>query len=335
MPISVQKVVDRCTALLDAEGTDHYKFDKDFEPAINNTQVWLTNLYSRLFGEKKISEESLSELTVIRVFKASLYSRLSFSNQGVVNSKTLLASAAVDNGDGTVKIPCTAHGFDRWAFVTIDGTTNYDGTFQITDIPTADAFSIKIAFVAETFSITDTAVVEDRIWSLLAIYPSIVTIPTVPNPSLLPADNLPTSTFVSIVAMRSPVVPAATRLTLEEWGEKEVNPIIPGSPLITKANLIRYAYLDKIDYSSGAYYTGISNMEIEISPDVKNELVAVAFLKQPTDITAVTDYLPFPKTMEEMVVMKTLNFIAIKDDDREDLYNISNDEVAKAISFLS
>lgn len=334
MPIPAQSVIDRCTALLDAEGGDHYNFANDFKPAINNAQVWLTSLYNRLFGEKKVSEESLAELTVIRVFKASVYSRLSFSNHGVVNSKTLLASAAVDNGDGTTKIPCTAHGFDRGGYVTIAGTTSHDGTFQVETVNDANSFSITTgsAFAAETFSITDTAVMEDKLWTILAVYPSIVTIPTVPTG--LPADGQALSAFISDVSMRKPSVPAATRLTFEEWGEKEVNPIIAGSPLITKTNLIRYAYLNMADYSTDAYYTANANLELEIAPDVKNELVAVAYLKQPTDIALVTDSLPFPKRLEELITMKVLNFLAIKDDDREDIYNVSDGEVTKAMQLL-
>ncbi len=417
MPILAQTVIDRCTALLDAEGSDHYKFDKDFQPAINNAQVWLINLYNRLFGEKKVSEESLVELTVIRVFKLSNYSRLSFSNEGVVNEQPLLdAVAAEDNGDGTVKIPCLfVHGFDAGNFVTIDGTDDYDGVFQIQGVDSAATFNILISevlaangwndavpvtitsigatatvvhtahgllsdsevtiagaiepeyngnviisyvddnsyeygitggpaspatgiitsttiFSAEVFASQDTATVKDGIWSILAIYPSISTIPTAPTG--LPADA-DSSSFITDVAMRKPLVPSATRLTMEEWGEKEVNPLVPGSPLITKSNLIQYAYLDMADYFADTYYLSNVSYELEIAPDIKNTLVAMAYLKQPVDITVATDSLPFPKTMEEMVVMKTLNFLAIKDDDREDLYSISDEEITKAIQLLS
>ena len=490
MPILVQTVIDRCNALLDAEGSDHYTFDKDFIHAINNAQVWLTNLYNRLFGEKKVSEESLVELTVTRIFKTSLYSRLSFSNQGVVDSKTLTAAVAVNNGDGTARIPCARHGFARGGYVDISGTTNYDGTYQVVSIYDVNNFNILISaaivngdwniadsvtltriadqvsvhhvghglvagdvftisgatqteyngtwtvygvtsediyvyeitttpatpatgtitsttvFHAELFSITDTATQEDKIWTILAIYPSIVAIPTAAitpatvaitsaagtatvvhaghgfhtgdnvviagaaeteyngtfaltridadsysytvvgapaSPATgtitavlgLPDDDLDYSTLVTNVAMRKPLTGSATRLTLEEWGEKEVNPMIAGSPLITKANLIRYAYLNMMDYAAGAYELGNSNLELEISPDVSNELVALTYLREPVNITSVDDYLPFPRTMEELIVMKTLNFLAIKDDDQDDMYDLSGEEVTKAIQLLS
>jgi len=416
MPIPVQTIIDRCTALLDAEGSDHYKFDKDFKPAINNAQVWLMNLYNRLFGEKKISEESLSELTVIKVFKASVYSRLSFSNQGVTNSKLLDADTATNNDDGTVNLVCEAHGFNVGDFVTISGSIDYNGTFKVQGVADADNFSILISealsandwndgvsvtitrvdatatvvhanhglqsdsevtiagavqteyngtfvitridsgsysytvsgtpatpatgtitsttvFSAETFQGTETAIVDDKVWSILALYPSIETIPAIPTG--LPLDDQTGSELVTTVAMRKPLAPAATRLTLAEWAEKEVNPIIPGSPLVTKSNLIRYAYLNHANYSVGVYELGDANLELEIAPDVKNDLVALAYLRQPVDITAVTDVLPFPKSLEVLVVMKTLNFVAFKDDDRQDLYNISEEEVSRAVQLLS
>jgi len=334
MSISVQTVQDRCLALLDAEGTDHYKFDKDFIHAINNAQVWLVNLYNRLFGEKRVSEESLTELIVVRVFKASKYSRLSFSKNVAVISATLAAAAAVDNGDGTVKIPATAHGFARLFFVTISGTTNYDGVFQIITIDDADHFSIYATYVAETFSITDTAVQEDKPWSVLAIYPSITTIPTTPNPAGLPPDDQAESTMISHVSMAKPLK-SAKRLTLEEWAAISDNPLLSGSPLITNAELITYGYINMAGYSIDAYGAGNENIEIQISPDVANDLVAAAYLIQPRDITVVGNYLPFPKSLEELVVMKTLNYIAIKEDDRYDIYNISSEEIEKAVQLLS
>jgi hypothetical protein len=76
--IIVSTIVDLCRSELDAEDSDRYLFDTHFKPAINIAQKWLVLLYNRLFGTKKVSEESLYELHAMRVFQANLYSRISF-----------------------------------------------------------------------------------------------------------------------------------------------------------------------------------------------------------------------------------------------------------------
>ena len=332
MSIQAQTIIDRCTALLDAEGTDHYKFDKDFKPAINNTQIWLVNLYNRLFGEKRVSEESLMELIVIRVFKVSKYSRLSFSKNATLISTTLDNAAAADNGDESVKFPSTGHGISKLALIEISGTTNYDGVYQVSAVSDADHFSVYVSFNAETFIGTETVVQKDKVWSVLSVYPSITTIPTVPTG--LPADDQDESVLIAHVAMAIPLK-QAKRITLEEFGALATNPLMDGSPLITQAALKTYAYVNMVDYSVNAYSVGYENIEIQISPDVSNELVAVALLSQPADITLATDYIPFPRALEELAVMKTLKFIGIKDDDRYDMYKIADEEVSKAVQLLS
>ena len=74
--------------------------------------------------------------------------------------KNLDAAAAVDNSDGTVTIPITAHGFSANDLVFIHGTDNYDGTYAVT-VPDANNITITVTYVAETFSATDIAFVRD------------------------------------------------------------------------------------------------------------------------------------------------------------------------------
>ncbi len=331
MSIQAQTVIDRCTALLDAEGTDHYKFDKDWKFAINNTQVWLVNLYSKLFGGNKISEESLVELTANRVFLPSSNGRLTFSDQGIVVTKTLDNAAAVNNSDGTVKIPCTGHGFDRRNTVTIAGSSKHDGTYQISDIVDVDNFSIPFTYDAETFAGTETAVNEQRIWSVLSIYPEIITIPVSPTPPGVQAY----SQLVPAATMDYPVK-AAKRITQEEWAEIQVNPMLPGSPLITSSELKTYVYVNMMDYNLESYALGNQQFELAITPKpATGILVAMSYLRQPYPITAVTDYLLFPNALEELIVMKMLQFISIKEDDRYNLFDISDDEIKKALQVLT
>lgn len=58
---------------------------------------------------------------------------------------------AVDLGGGHVRIPITGHGYGVGSFVTIAGTVNYNGTFEIVSNGFVDYIVIESAFVSETF----------------------------------------------------------------------------------------------------------------------------------------------------------------------------------------
>jgi len=330
MSIYVQDVIDNCQALLDAENSDRYLFENDFKPAINDTQRWLVLLYNKIFGLNQVSEESLKELISIRCFKASNYSRIAFSAKGLYNS-AILNGPAIDNGDGTVRITCaTAHGFSLYDYITIVGT-NYAGEYQIKNINSTKTFDIVKTYIAETLTAPNyVRSIIEKIWRLLAIYPEIETIPTSPT---LPADS-DESAYLPNIAMRRPLK-SATRLTLNEWAEKQRNPLIPGSDLLTNDDFVQYGYLNFADYNVGAYSLLDVDYEIEISPDRAGEVIALAFLRLPRDIIAETDYLPFPENLTSLVVAKTINFISIKEDDKENLYKISENEINKFVQLLT
>ena len=65
--------------------------------------------------------------------------------------KLLDAAPAVDAGAGSVTIPITGHGFFANDYLTINGTSNYDGTYLLTAV-TANDVTFTTTYVAETFS---------------------------------------------------------------------------------------------------------------------------------------------------------------------------------------
>ncbi|GAG42977.1 unnamed protein product, partial [marine sediment metagenome] len=69
-----------------------------------------------------------------------------------LTSKTLDNEAAVDNGDGTVSIPSTAHTFLEGDFVVINDSVSYDGNHKVVNVPGEDDFDIEYTFTAETFA---------------------------------------------------------------------------------------------------------------------------------------------------------------------------------------
>lgn len=73
-------------------------------------------------------------------------------------SKTLTAAAAVDNGDGTIRIPVAHAGdFDKFDYVVFDKTDYYDGNHLIVNVPDNDNVDIVATYNVETFAATDTA----------------------------------------------------------------------------------------------------------------------------------------------------------------------------------
>jgi hypothetical protein len=76
MPIASQDIADQMRFALDAEGSDHYSDTLDIIPAINASVRWVVGVINVALGEKKISEESLSDVSIARVMQTSKDSRI-------------------------------------------------------------------------------------------------------------------------------------------------------------------------------------------------------------------------------------------------------------------
>lgn len=80
--IIAQNIVDRMKAALDAEQSTttigRYEWLRDFQPAINYAMEWMVSLCNSAFAKKKFTEENLTDLVYVRVWKTNLYSRFVF-----------------------------------------------------------------------------------------------------------------------------------------------------------------------------------------------------------------------------------------------------------------
>lgn len=76
-------------------------------------------------------------------------------------AKTLTASAAVDNGDGTVGLPVTGHSYYAGQSVVLSGSAAYNGTYTLPaqTLGSADVVVIAHAYTAETFAGVETIAV--------------------------------------------------------------------------------------------------------------------------------------------------------------------------------
>ena len=133
-------------------------------PFVNNDYVFIlgTKNYN---DEHQITVVDADNIKITATFVAETFTEDSTAHKYVPNARAiemtykaavnLLAVAAVDNGDTTVEIPSTLHGFSVGDVVTIAGTDNYNGTYVIQTVD-ENSFSITATFVAETFAVTDT-----------------------------------------------------------------------------------------------------------------------------------------------------------------------------------
>lgn len=252
MAILVQTIIDRASSALDAEDFNRYDFENDFAPAINYAQEWLVSAYSRVFNENKFSEENLKELLRIRVWKTSIFSRVSMN--------------IVDLGE------------DVWSIVAVYPEIEYDGT----------------------------------------------TIPAQPNNKL--------SVYCKDLSYKKSYK-SAKRSTLEKVNINRENPFAHGNEVDVCAGTRTYSYVLFVDYSGS--YTASPIWELEIQPNIGQELVAISYLAQPPAITLITESLPFPASLTNILTDKVLEFISRKQGDNTNLKGISDKELAQLLNLTT
>ena len=249
MPIAVQTIVDRCASALDAEGFERYQFDLDYMPAINYAKEWIVSAFNKAFSDTKLSEESLRELVKVRVFRASIYSRINFN--------------ATTTGD--------------------------------------------------------------NIWSVFAVYPEIE------YSGVLGAVPTTTSVYCPL-ASYTKSYKSAKRGTLEEVNQNRLNPFMAGNEVNVCAETRDYLYTFAADYNGS--YTSNPTHELEIYPSVSTQAVAIAYLAFPEDVTDITDTIPFPETLTNLIVNKSLEWISYKQGDNTTLKMVSDEDVRTLVSLM-
>ena len=80
MPIPYLTITSQLASALDAENSQRYTDNEDFIPAINYAIDYVTIAFNSIFSQKKLSEEVLKELTYVKVWQASLLSRVAFDS---------------------------------------------------------------------------------------------------------------------------------------------------------------------------------------------------------------------------------------------------------------
>jgi hypothetical protein len=167
------------------------------------------------------------------------------------------------------------------------------------------------------------------LWTILAVYPKIVVNKGVSATSQTDKAKSVFRKELSYISSNY----SAKRLTFEEWNENRQNIFMPGATNLA-GGLSEFAYLDFGDYTSTSYSGAGGIREIEVRPAVPNELVAIAYLKYPTQVNLITDQIEFPESLTQTITEIALSYIAQKQNDGTSLYGTSASSINVLVGLL-
>jgi hypothetical protein len=167
------------------------------------------------------------------------------------------------------------------------------------------------------------------LWSIIAVYPEPKLNKGVSGSPEADQSKSKIRKDISFISSEK----SAKRLTHEEWNQNSKNVFMPGNTILEGA-LKEYAYLDFGDYTSTSYLGLPSKVEITIRPNVKQKLVAIAYLKYPSQVSAVTDFIEFPESLTNIFVDMALKNMAYKQGDNTNLFSVTSQNVATMINLI-
>lgn len=167
-----------------------------------------------------------------------------------------------------------------------------------------------------------------EVWTVLSVNP----LPTYKGtlPSVLP--NPYASQYCTAVTYLSSNY-AAKRLTAEQWELNAKNPFMPGNTVMSSVpDLVEYGYLNYSNYTSLDYnqYTAFTKnpiIEIEVRPVLANLICGVRYAATPSDIVLITENIPFPQSMADLIVRASMRALAYGMGDSTTDYSISTQDL--------
>jgi len=182
-----------------------------------------------------------------------------------------------------------------------------------------------VVFQTNQYSRVNLDLLNDSIWSIMKINPE----PVLNNSSA--AINPVASPEISVWRQDLSYLSSkysAKRLSLEQWEESVDNIFEAGNSTLNNS-FKSYAYLNFADYTSNSYNAGGS--EIEIRPSIPSSFLSVTYLKDPREITLITENVELPKSLINLVYQKALSFVSYKQGDQTNLYSVTERDVATLV----
>jgi len=162
--------------------------------------------------------------------------------------------------------------------------------------------------------------IDENIWSILAVYPEITY-----NGTLQPVLNPEVSVYHPNAKYINSIY-SATRTTAEKINQNKRNPFAPGSEKVDCPESKTYAYV--------GFLSDGPTREVIISPTLIQKLVAVIGVIYPPDIIIPGNTLPFPLTLTNIIVSKSLEWISWKQGDQTNLHGVTEQELRELIQIL-
>lgn len=167
----------------------------------------------------------------------------------------------------------------------------------------------------------NTTALGHEVWTILAVFPLITTIPVAPTPTVNNAEDSEYRNDITVDDITS----SANRVSAEQWAKKSVSKFVPGSTLNSGCpDLETYAYRGISDFA-GSY--SISK-EITISPSVKDKFIGIEYVRVPPKVVVIGDTILFPASVKNALVTLALNFISWKQGDQTNLKGVTDEATA-------
>jgi hypothetical protein len=167
------------------------------------------------------------------------------------------------------------------------------------------------------------------LWSIIAVYPEPKLNKGVSGSLEVDQSKSKIRKDISFISSEK----SAKRLTHEEWNQNSKNVFMPGNTIL-QGELKEYAYLDFGDYTSNSYLGLPSKIEITIRPELKQKLVAIAYLKYPNQVTLIGDSIEFPESLTNLMVDMALKNMSYKQGDSTNLFSVTTQNIATIVNLI-
>jgi hypothetical protein len=167
------------------------------------------------------------------------------------------------------------------------------------------------------------------LWSIIAVYPEPKVNKGVASSPEIDQAKSKIRKDISFISSKK----SAKRLTHEEWNQNSENVFMPGNSIL-QGSLKEYAYLDFGDYTSNSYTGAPSKVEITIRPDLPQKLVAIAYLKYPSQVNLITDVIEFPESLTNLFVDLSLKNMSYKMGDQTSMFTVTSQNINMLVNLI-
>lgn len=314
MAILASDIFSSVLSFLDDDSSGRYSESADLIPAINRAVGYLVAVFNTAFDAKKLTPESLRELTTTKVLAATGISTKKIDLSTITDLWTILG-VDPDPLTGTLSSATTAIAN---ASLTLNGTSS-DNVITLTGTSgTANITAGGLTKLA-TFATNLTTTATNFVTAWRDAYTAV---------GVAVSSSAGTIIFVdSLLETRNKW---AKRLTLEQWEGSLQDPFSAGSGISIISDLVRPGYI-----GPGIYFADTKPyILVRPASAFTADKAAIWYLKNPSKVTAGATSIEFPRSLFTLLVEKTLNFLSLQHGPESTLGKITDRDVSQLISLV-